>query len=103
MGHKLYDLTLIPPRVLALVFRLRLDFSLTVYPVRPVPPARGTSHFIHHAENDAVDAVIQGAIGHDAQNTPLSIVVLNVQLLRLNLLDDVEHILLQAGHIQLEP
>ena len=68
-----------------------------------VLPGGGIPHLIHHAENHAVDPVVHGSIGHDAQDAPLSIVVLDVQLLGLNLLDDVEHILFQAAHIQLEP
>jgi len=57
---------------------------------------------IHHAENDAIDPVIHGAVRHDTQNAPLSIVVLHVQLLGLYLLDDIKHVLLQTSHVELK-
>ncbi len=77
-------------------------FSRT-HSVHSVRIAGEAPYLVHHAENDAVDPVIHGSVGNDTQNAPLSIVVLNMQLLRLYLLDDIEHILLQTAHVELEP
>src|ERR1700733_10844372 len=51
--------------------------------------------FGYHAQHDTIDPVVHGSVGNDTHNAPFSIIVLDTELFRLDLLDDVEQILFQ--------